>query len=90
MEFTQSLGVGLGLAVRINSQYSHPVCTGRHTDAYTTINDTWEISCKTGYLLRNIHVGIGEFAGMGYHVDDVQTMQKIESQLMTSRGSHTK
>ena len=44
VEFTQPLGVGLGLAVRIINQYSHPVCTGRHTDAYTTINDTQEIS----------------------------------------------
>ena len=44
MEFTQPLGVGLGLAVRINNQYSHPVCTGRHTDVYATINDMQEIS----------------------------------------------
>ena len=40
----QPLGVGLGLAVTINNQYSHPVCMGRRTDAYTAINDTWEIS----------------------------------------------
>ena len=45
---------------------------------------------KTGYLLRNIDVGIQEFAGMGYHVNDVQMMQTIKSQLMTSHGSHTK
>ena len=44
VEFTHPLGIGLGLVVRINNQYSHPVCTGRCTDAYTTINDTWEIS----------------------------------------------
>ena len=44
VEFTQPLGVGLGLAVRINNQYSHPVCTGRHTDDYMTINDMQEIS----------------------------------------------
>ena len=44
VEFTQPLGVGLGLAVRINNQYSHPVCTGRRTDDYMTINDTWGIS----------------------------------------------
>ena len=43
VEFTQPLGVGLGLAVRINNQYSHLVCTGRCTDAYTTINDTQEV-----------------------------------------------
>ena len=90
MEFTQPLGVGLGLAVRINNQYSHPVCMGRRTDAYATINDMWEISWKTGYLLRNVHMGIGEIAGTEYHVDDVQTMQTVESQLMTSHGSCTK
>ena len=90
MEFTQPLGVGLGLAARINNQYSHPVCMGRHMDAYATINNTWEISWKTGYLLSNIYVGIGEFAGMGYCVDDGQTMQTVESQLMTSQGSCTK
>ena len=80
--FTQPLGVGLGLAVRINNQYSHPVCTGRCTDTYTTINNMQEISWKTGYLLRNVYMGIGEIAGMGYHVDDVQMMQTIKSQLM--------
>ena len=90
MEFTQPLWVGLGLAVRINHQYSHPVCMGRHTDAYATINDTWEISRKTSDLLRNVHAGIGEYAGMGYCVDDMQTMQTEESQLMTSCGSCTK
>ena len=90
MEFTQPLGVGLGLAVRINNQYSHPVCTGRRMDFYTTINDMQEISWNTSYLLGNVYVGIGEFAGMGYHVDDVQTMQTVKLQLMTSHGSHTK
>ena len=45
---------------------------------------------KTSYLLGNIDMGIWEFAGMGYHVNDMQTMQTIKSQLMTSHGSHTK
>ena len=84
MELTQPLGVGLGLAVRINNQYSHPVCTSYCTDAYATINDTWEISWNTGYLLSNINVGIGEIMGMGYLVDDMQMMQTVESQLMAS------
>ena len=44
---------------------------------------------KTGYLLGNVDVGIGEFAGMGYCVDDMQTTQTIESQLMMWCGSHT-
>ena len=43
-------------------------------DAYATINDTQEISQKTGYLLGNVYAGIGEIAGMGYSVDDMQTM----------------
>ena len=89
MEFTQPLEVGLGLAVRINNQYSHPVCTGRHTDAYETINDTRKYHGKTGFLLGNIDAGIWEFAGMGYHVDDVQMMQTDELQMMTSCGSRT-
>ena len=76
MEFTQPLGVGLGLAVRINNQYSHPVCMGRHMDTYATINDTWEIAWKTGYLVGNIDMGIRAFAGMGYHMDDVQMMDQ--------------
>ena len=59
-------------------------------DAYTTINDIREISQNTGYLLGNIYAGIGEFAGMGYHVDNMQTMQTVKSQFMTSWGSCTK
>ena len=31
---------------------------------------------KTGYLLRNVDAGIQEFAGMGYHVNDMQMMQE--------------
>ena len=90
VEFTQPLGVGLGLVVRINNQYSHPVCTGRCMDAYVTINDTREISWKTGYLLGNIYACIGEIMGMGYCVDNVQTVQTVKLQLMMSWGSHTK
>ena len=45
---------------------------------------------KTSYLLRNVDAGIQEFMGMGYHVNNVQMMQTIESQLITSHGSHTK
>ena len=56
-------------------------------DTYTTINDMWEISWNTGYLLSNVYVGIGEIAGMGYHVNDMQMMQTDESQLMASQGS---
>ena len=53
-------------------------------DAYAAINDTWSISWNTGYLLGNIYAGMGEIMGMGYCVDDVQMMQTIKSQLMTS------
>ena len=52
MEFTQPLGVGLGLVVRINNQYSHPVCMGRCTDDYATINDTQEISWENQLLTQ--------------------------------------
>ena len=50
---------------------------GRCTDAYTTINDMQEISQKTSYLLSNVDVGIREFVGMGYCVNDVQTMHQL-------------
>ena len=50
---------------------------GRHTDTYATINDTWEISWKTSYLLGNIDVGIQEFTGTGYCVNDVQMMHQL-------------
>ena len=90
VELTQPLGVGLGLAVRINNQYSHPVCMGRHMNTYATINDMWEISWNTSYLLSNIDTGIWEFTGMVYQVDDEQTMPPVELQLMTSCGSCTK
>ena len=46
-------------------------------DTYATINGTREISQKTSYLLGNIDAGIREFAGMGYHVNDVQTMLQL-------------
>ena len=49
---------------------------GRCTDAYATINDTWEISQTPGYLLSNVDPGIWEFAGTGYHVNDVQMMHQ--------------
>ena len=44
---------------------------------------------KTSYLLGHVDMGIREFAGMGYCVDDVQTMQTDELQMMTSCGSCT-
>ena len=53
-------------------------------DAYVTMNVMREISQNTGYLLGNLYVGIGEIAGMGHHVDNVQMMQTVKSQLMTS------
>ena len=49
-----------------------------------------EISQNTGYLLGNVYAGIVQFAGMGYHVDNMQTMQTVELQMMTSWGSCTK
>ena len=46
-----------------------------------------EISRNTSYLLSNVYMGIVEFTGTGYHVDDVQMIQTVKSQLMTSQGS---
>ena len=89
MEFTQPLGVGLGLVARINNQYSYPVCRGRRTDTYTTINDTQEISWYYWLLTRNVDTGIQEFMGTRYHVDDGQMTWTDESQMMASHGSHT-
>ena len=40
-------------------------------NAYATINNMQGISRNTGYLLGNIDVGIWEFAGTGYCVNDV-------------------
>ena len=42
---------------------------------------------NTVYLLGNVDTGIQEVAGMGYHVDNMQTMQTDELQMMMSRGS---
>ena len=62
---------------------------GRHTDAYTTINDTRELSQDIGYLLRNVDVGTQEFTGTGNCVDDGQTTRTDESQMMTSHQGRT-
>ena len=51
-------------------------------DTYATINDMWEISWNTSYLLCNVYARIGEIVGMGYHVNDMQMMQ--------TQGSDTK
>ena len=42
---------------------------------------------KTGYLIGNIDVGIQEFMGMGYCVDDMQSTWIDKLQMMTSCGS---
>ena len=59
-------------------------------DAYATINAMWEISPKPSYLLGYICMGIREFVGMGYCVDDMKTMPPVKLQLMMSCGSHAK
>ena len=45
---------------------------------------------KTGYLLSNVYAANGEFTGTGYHVDNMQMIQTVKSQLMMSWGSCTK
>ena len=44
---------------------------------------------NTGYLLGNVDMGIQEFMGMGYHVDNGQMTWTDELQMMMSRGSRT-
>ena len=44
---------------------------------------------NTGYLLGNIDAGTQEFVGMGNHVNEGQTRQTDESQMMTSHRGHT-
>ena len=44
---------------------------------------------NTGYVLGNIYAGTQEFAGMGNRVDDGQTRQTDELQMMTSSQGHT-
>ena len=51
---------------------------GRRTDAYTTINDTQEISWEYWLLLGNVDARTQEFMGMGNRVDDGQMTQTDE------------
>ena len=44
---------------------------------------------NTGYLLGNVDVGTQEFAGMGNSVNDRETRQTDESQMMMSCRSRT-
>ena len=44
---------------------------------------------NTGYLLRNVDVGIQEFTGMGNHMDDRQMTRTDKSQMMMSHWSRT-
>ena len=44
---------------------------------------------NTGYLLGNVDMGVQEYAGTGYHVDDGQMTRTDELQMMTSHGSRT-
>ena len=62
-------------------------------DAYTTINDMWEISENTGYLLGNVYAGIGEIAGTGYcrqvTVDDImRKSHKMITQINCTNQLH--
>ena len=86
MEFTQPLGVGLGLVVRINNQY-YVQEDAQMLMQQSTIHGKYH--GKTGYLLGNVDVGMQEFTGTGYCVNDMQMMWTDESQMMTSCGSCT-
>ena len=89
MEFTQPLGVGLGLRLELTT---NTVTQYVREDAQTftqqsTIHGKYH--GNTVYLLRNVNMGTQEYAGMGYHVDDRQTTQTDKSQMMTSCQSCT-
>ena len=58
MEVTQLLRVGLGLAVGLNPQYSHPVCTKTKLEHSRKINDSWEF---LGILLMGISLTWGKW-----------------------------
>ena len=102
MEFTQPLGVGLGLVVRINIQYCHQVCTGRRTETYATINDTWEISQENWLLTWEHSHGYWGIHGNGIPcgqcaddadrqvaVDDVMwKLHKMITQINCTNESH--
>ena len=69
MEVTQLLSIGLGLAVGLNPQYSHPVCMTTKLECCATINDSWEfvgipstgISLTWGkQCMQNFLMGAGE------------------------------
>ena len=61
----------------------------RHTDTYTTINDTREISREYQILTWDIDAGTQEFTGTGNCVDNRQMARTDESQMMTSSWGHT-
>ena len=89
MEFTQPLGVGLGLVVRINNQYSTQYVW---EDAQTPTRQSsirGKYHGNTGYLLGNLDVGTQEFTGMGNHVNDRQMRQTDELPMMMSRCDRT-
>ena len=93
MEFTQPLGVGLVLAVRLTT---NTVTQYVQENAQMLMQQSMihrKYHGKTGYLLGNVDMGIQEFMGMGYCVNDVQMMQTIEFQLMMScevaQNNHT-
>ena len=67
MEFTQPLGVGLGLAVRMLELTTNTVTQYVWEDAQTIIRQSTirrKYHGSTSYLLGNIDAGTQEFAGM--------------------------
>ena len=63
MELTQPLGVGLGLVVRINNQYSHPVFMGQCLNIYATINECRKF-CRVLFAYSVMFTWDQENAGM--------------------------
>ena len=78
MELTQPLRVGLGLAVGLNFQYSHPVCTTTKLECLCKINDSQEFMgiSSVGNSLKGVKQHTGNFS-MG--MAEVQTLQMNQS-----------
>ena len=78
MEFTQPLGVGLGLVLGLNPQDSHPVCIRAQSHMHATINGTWENSWESSNSNGIWYSGIIKTWELVKCVNDVQMRQTDE------------
>ena len=89
MEFTQRLGVGLGLAVGINPHYSHPVFTD-NAQICTQQSMRHRKTCGIPVTYSGMLMQDQEHVGNENHADDMQMRQTDKSWWMMSQTSHTK